>query len=152
MDTKATVKDIVNMGFSAAHFGNDGRFAVDNAGGYIYDILQRIALEISGTVGASIYTAASSTGSEEEQLTFSRLQQAEMNLCAAELVSRRIIFLENSTMRQTDKLDMIMSELRKNAQRYEDSAWRFIALITGTQQNGSFSTGILETGAYPALT
>lgn len=146
---KATIQDVLDMGFSPEHFGNPSSFAVDNADGYIYKVLQDIALEIAAVVTDAVYADANATGTTAQKQNFTYLKKAEMNLCAATLMSRRIIFLENSTHRSVEKIDALLGELRRNAQRYDEKGWEYVTLITGATQNGTFSTGFNESGIYP---
>lgn len=147
---KATVKDVIAIGFSAVHFGAADNFALENDSGYVYRILTDVSREVRGHVGGSRYDAATADGTEAQQLDFARIKSAEIDLCAADLFSRRVVQVDNSTHRSLETVDRLMSELRRNAQKHEDRAWRTIALITGSTQNGSFSTGMVETGAFPA--
>lgn len=149
---KATIEDIVDLGFQAAHFSSPEDWDIDEATGYLKKILIDVEVDVRNHVSNAVYDAASASGTDEEKQNFVTIRRAEVNLVAAELWSRRIIHLENSVGRSSDDVSAMLSEFRRNAQSREDKAWNGLAFLTGAKRSGSFSTGVVETGQYPETT
>jgi hypothetical protein len=153
--TKATINDVIGLGFAAAQFGNQSDFSADAAGGYVFDVLADVALQVRNLIGAGTYDAADSAGATDElKLNFSYIKQVEMHLSAAELWRRRASYADSSMSlsRNITDLGELIDSYRRSADKAEEKAWEYIGRITGVSREGSISTGVLETGLYPAVT
>lgn len=151
--SKATVDDVIEMGFSAEQFGAQTDFSGKE--GFVAGIINDVALEVRVEVGATLYEAADSAGSDVEKLNFKRLKTAEMNL-AASVLWRRIENYE----RRSSKLgggesgtETIGSRALRNAEEFEGLGWDEVALITGRNPRDSgMSMSVSESGPYPKVT
>lgn len=148
--SRATTSDVINIGFRAEQFGSAPDFATP--GGMVDTILTDIAIDVRAEVGADKYAAASPVGTDEQQLTFTRIRRAETYLAAAELCRRLAQFERQRAVlsgAQTDSKSPTAASLREQAQMYEDMSWQQLAYITGRSHDGALATGIVQSGALP---
>jgi hypothetical protein len=117
--SKATVAHVVSLGFVAEQFGTPADFSV-----YLQGPLDDVALRVRALVGASTYDAASSSGTDAQQLAFMRLKNAEMYLTAAELWRRIEIFERTRAVkgRGESGAETIGSRELENARQMEAQA------------------------------
>jgi len=151
---KATPQDLTDIGFAAQQFGGPADFGVESAGGFLYDILLAVGLEVRARAGATIYDAATSDAAEDsDQLNFYRLRDAEKYLAAAVLWQRRIARLDADTMigRSADGKADLLREYRLNRANYLTDADMKLAEVTGTTRTGGASMTVVESGPYPPV-
>lgn len=116
---KATIQDIVNLGFNAKQFGNPADF--EQAGGFIDAILVNIGLVVSDAVGATLYASASN-------LDLYRIEEAEKYLVSAEMLRRLANFNQSkmnnsqsensSTERENEKILLRAAMATKTAEMH----------------------------------
>lgn len=150
---KATINDITGLGFNAAQFGAQTDFSAAAAGGYVFDVLTDMAIQVRRRIGATRYDAANKAGTDDQQLDFSNIKQAETYLTAAELWRRRAAYADSATALSRNFADLgpLIDSYRRNANAAEEKGWDFVVQVTGVSRDGSISTGIVETGLYPAV-
>ncbi len=145
----ATVKDVIDLGFTAQQFNNPADFDAEDAG-YVFRVLDDVGLEVLAEVGAAVYSAANASGTEGEKLNFKRIKNAEMYLAGAALW-RRIEGFERMVVvqgRDSGGPESTSSRALKNAQEFSSIAWTEISRITGVEREGRSSFGHIETGHY----
>lgn len=149
--SKATTSNVINLGFDASQFGSPGDFAA-----YLQDVLDDVALRVRSLVGASTYDAASSSGTDAQQLDFMRIKNAEMYLAAGELW-RRVEMYERTSAnrgRSDGGAETIGSRALANAETMDKQADVYLMQM-GVSLSGDSSSGIAcgvnESGLYTAV-
>lgn len=151
---KATVHDIENMGFTASQFNNPTTFDGEDVGGYIYDILADIEVEVTDHVGTATYSAAVINAvSLQDRKNFVTIRKAEKFLCAANLVRLRKQFVDAAAVASRAGVDTgdAMKAFEVSAQNYATQAWNLLGKITGKSETGGIITGVVESGPYTAV-
>jgi len=148
---KATIDDIKDIGFQSQQFGLPEDWDIEESSGFLENILADVGVDVRNHVSNDVYNAAdNSDGATDEQLqNFVTIKRAEINLVAAELWSRRMIYLESGMGRSIEDISGLMAEYRRNAQAKEEKAWSGLAFLSGRKRSGSFSTGVNVSGLYP---
>lgn len=146
---KASIQDVLDLGFSPVQFNGDGEFDTEDTG-TVARLLADVSLEVRAEVGAATYDAADSAGTDTQKLHHKRLKDAERFLAAADLW-RRIEGFERQMRvagREGDGAETIGSRQLANADAYEARAWAELGRITGATREGGISVGYVESGPY----
>lgn len=145
--SKATPANLQELGFTGEQFGTPGDFDA-----YLQAVLDDIALEVRGLIGAAVYDAASSGGSDTEKLDFKRLKAVESYLAAAELWRRIEMFERRDAIRGRSDggTETIGSRALANARAMEERAADELMLF-GISTSAGFAAGVNESGSYDAV-
>ncbi len=144
---KATVDNLVALGFQTEQFGAPDDFDTNSEGGYLFDVLTDSALEVEDKVGTENYEAASSSSVE-----FEYIKKAELYFSAAELYRRREIFDDaNVRVGSQDSDPKIQSRYLKRADDYEVLANSYLAKLGTLFSTSSVSVGNVQTGHFAGV-